>query len=221
MLVQAVGFALLAALSPTALLVAAVYLGSANPRRTALLYLAGALVMSGSMAVVVLLVLRAGHFELPSHHQTRYGLRLALGLLILAIGLVVQRRKPKPPDPDNPKQGFVSRLVASPAPLAAFASGIVIFSPSVTFIAAVQVIATARTSVAVDVFALAVIVVINVMFVWLPFVSYLFRPDATTRRLKSFNAWLRAHGHLLLAGGMIVAGLLLTLDGTLGLTGVV
>jgi hypothetical protein len=134
---------------------------------------------------------------------------------------VVQRRKPKPPDPDNPKQGFVSRLVASPAPLAAFASGIVIFSPSVTFIAAVQVIATARTSVAVDVFALAVIVVINVMFVWLPFVSYLFWPDATTRRLKSFNARLRAHGHLLLAGGMIVAGLLLTLDGTLGLTGVV
>jgi hypothetical protein len=221
LLVQAVGFALLAALSPTALLVAAVYLGSANPRRTALLYLAGALVMSGSMAVVVLLVLRAGHFELPSHHQTRYGLRLALGLLILAIGLVVQRRKPKPPDPDNPKQGFVSRLVASPAPLAAFASGIVIFSPSVTFIAAVQVIATARTSVAVDVFALALIVVINVMFVWLPFVGYLFRPDATTRRLTSFNTWLRANGHLLLAGGMIVAGLLLTLDGTLGLTGVV
>jgi Sap, sulfolipid-1-addressing protein len=221
LLVQAAGFALLAALSPTALLVAAVYLGSANPRRTALLYLAGALVMSGSMAVVVLLVLRAGHFELPSHHQTRYGLRLALGLLILVIGLVVERRKPKPPDPDNPKRGFVSRLVASPAPLAAFASGIVIFSPSVTFIAAVQVIATARTSAAVDVFALALIVVIDVMFVWLPFVGYLVRPEATSRRLKSFNAWLRAKGHLLLAGGMIVAGLLLTLDGALGLTGVV
>jgi hypothetical protein len=221
LLVQAAGFALLAALSPTALLVAAVYLGSANPRRTALLYLAGALVMSGSMAVVVLLVLRAGHFELPSHHQTRYGLRLALGLLILAIGLVVERRKPKPPDPANPKQGFVSRLVASPAPLAAFATGIVIFSPSVTFIAAVQVIATARTSAAVDVLALTLIVVIDVMFVWLPFVGYLIRPDATTRRLRSFNAWLRANGHLLLAGSMIVAGLLLILDGTLGLTGVV
>ena len=37
MLVQAGGFALLAAISPTALLVAAVYLGSDNPRLTALL----------------------------------------------------------------------------------------------------------------------------------------------------------------------------------------
>ena len=221
MLAEAAGFALLAALSPTALLVAAIYLGSASPRRTAVLYLAGALVMSGTMAVVVLLVLRAGHFELPSHHQIRYRLRLGLGLLLLLIGLLVARRTPKPPDPDHPKQGFVSRLVASPAPLAAFASGIVIFAPSVTFIAAVQVIATARTSAAFDVLALGLIVVINVMFVWLPLVAYLFRPDPTTRRLKSFNAWLRAEGQLLLAGGMIVAGLLLTLDGTLGLTGAV
>ncbi len=221
MLAEAAGFALLAALSPTALLVAAIYLGSAHPRRTALLYLAGALVMSGSMAVAVLLVLRAGHFELPSHHQTRYRLRLGLGLLLLLIGLLVARRTPKPPDPDHPQQGFVSRLVASPAPLAAFASGIVIFAPSVTFIAAVQVIATARTSAAFDVLALGLIVVINVMFVWLPLAAYLLRPEQTTRGLKSFNGWLRAHGRLLLAGGMIMAGLLLILDGTLGLTGAV
>ncbi len=221
MLAQAAGFALLAALSPTALLVAAVYLGSANPRRTALIYLAGAVVMSTVMAIVVLLVLRAGHFELPSHHRTRYGLRLALGLAILLGGLVVVRRKPKQPDPDKPGQGLVSRMVASPAPLSAFAAGIVIFAPSLTFVAAVQVVATARTSVPFEVLTLALIVVINVMFVWLPLVCYLFAPEPTTRHLKRFNAWLRAHGYQLLAGGLLAAGLLLALDGALGLTGVV
>lgn len=214
------GFAVLAALSPTALLVLAVFLGSASPRRTALLYLAGALVMSSDMAVIAMVVLRAGHFELPSHHQARYGLRLGLGLLSLVIALVVVRRKPRPPDPDKP-QGFISRMVASPAPLSAFAAGILIFTPSVTFIAAVQVVATAKTSLAFDVLALALIVVVDVMFVWLPLVCYLFVPDATTRRLKTFNAWLRANGHKLLAGGLLLAGLVLTLDGALGLTGVV
>ncbi len=214
------GFAVLAALSPTALLVLAVFLGSASPRRTALLYLAGALVMSSAMAVIAMVVLRAGHFELPSHHQARYGLRLGLGLLSLVIALVVVRRKPRPPDPDKP-QGFISRMVASPAPLSAFAAGILIFTPSVTFIAAVQVVATAKTSLAFDVLALALIVVVDVMFVWLPLVCYLFVPDATTRRLKTFNAWLRANGHKLLAGGLLLAGLVLTLDGALGLTGVV
>ena len=43
MLETAAGFALLSALSPTAVLVGAVYLGSASPRRTTLVYLAGAL----------------------------------------------------------------------------------------------------------------------------------------------------------------------------------
>jgi hypothetical protein len=41
MLAEAAGFAFLAALSPTALLIAAIYLGSARPRRTVLCYLAG------------------------------------------------------------------------------------------------------------------------------------------------------------------------------------
>ena len=46
MIAEAAGLALLAALSPTALLVAAVYLGSDRPRQTGLAYLAGAVLMS-------------------------------------------------------------------------------------------------------------------------------------------------------------------------------
>jgi hypothetical protein len=45
MLLQAAGFAVLAALSPTALLIAAIYLGSARLRTTALCYLAGAVLV--------------------------------------------------------------------------------------------------------------------------------------------------------------------------------
>jgi hypothetical protein len=49
MLLQAAGFAVLAALSPTALLITAIYLGSARPRTTALCYLAGAVLISTVM----------------------------------------------------------------------------------------------------------------------------------------------------------------------------
>jgi hypothetical protein len=42
----------------------------------------------------VLLLLRYGHFQLPGHRTPRYGLRLGLGLLILATIAVVARRKP-------------------------------------------------------------------------------------------------------------------------------
>ena len=46
MLLQAAGLALLASLSPTALLLVAVYLGSDRPRLIAAFYLAGAVAMS-------------------------------------------------------------------------------------------------------------------------------------------------------------------------------
>ena len=65
MIIQAAGLALLASLSPTALLVAAVYLGSARPKVTGAFYLAGALAMSLIMGVVLLVVLRSADLNRP------------------------------------------------------------------------------------------------------------------------------------------------------------
>jgi hypothetical protein len=241
MLLQAAGFAVLAALSPTALLITAIYLGSARPRTTALCYLAGALLISTVMGVAVLLLLRYGHFQLPGHRTPRYGLRLGLGLLILAAIAVVARRKPRllglsagprnpgqpgqPPNPGHPGQpgqpgqgkGIVSRLVSSPAKMTAFAAGVLIFMPALTFIAAIQVIATARAGFPLSTLGLVMVIVINVAFVWLPFLAYLAAPDLTTRKLTAFNAWLRAHGRILLMLVLLVAGAILTVNGLLGL----
>ena len=217
MLLQAAGFAVLAALSPTALLITAIYLGSARPRTTALCYLAGAVLISTVMGVAVLLLLRYGHFQLPGHRAPRYGLRLGLGLLSLAAGAVVARRQPRLPGPGQPGKGIVARLVSSPAPMTAFVAGVFIFMPAVTFIAAIQVIATARAGVALSTLGLVMVIVINVAFVWLPFVAYLAAPGPTTRTLAAFNAWLRAHGRILLILALLVAGAVLTVNGLLGL----
>jgi MFS family permease len=214
---QAAGLAFLAALSPTALLVAAIYLGSARPRLTGLFYLAGAVIMTIIMAIVVLWVLHSVGLNQPREHEPRYGLRLALGIIALAAGLVVAARKPKPPDPDKPVQGILSKLVADPGPVSAFVVGILVFTPGVTFVAAMQVIATAQASIDAVVTAAILVVIINVILVWGPIVLYLIAPAATSRRLTAFNAWLRGHGHLLLTAGLLVAGVLLIVNGALGL----
>jgi len=214
----AAGFAVLAAISPTAILVCAVYLGSARPQQATLLYLAGAVVMTLVMGLVVLFALRASGLSLSVRHDQRYGVRLALGVLALGGGVFMARRKPRPPDPEKPgKPGLISRTMSRPGPLAAFITGIFVFTPSASFVAAVQVIATARASVAYSAAVLAAVVVINVMFVWLPFLLYLARPEATTRRLKAFNGWLRAHGHALVAGALLIAGGALIGNGIYGL----
>jgi hypothetical protein len=214
---QAAGLAVLAAISPTALLLAAVYLGSARPRATVLCYLAGALLMSIAIGVVILVALREGGFSLPHHRQDRYGLRLGLGILLVLAGLVVFRRKPKPVDPDKPPKGIVGRLMANPAPYSAFLAGVLVFAPGVTFIAAVQVVATANADLSETAVALIVVVVINVALVWLPLLAYLAAPDLTGRRLMAFNAWLRSHGRIILAGVLVIAGIILTVNGITGL----
>jgi hypothetical protein len=216
MLAQAAGLAVLAAVSPTALLVIAVYLGSTRPRLIGIYYLVGAVVMSVIVGVIVLVALRGGGLSGASERTPRYGLRLGLGVLALGAGAVLIVRKPRPPDPDTPGKGIVSRMIANPSPRTAFAAGLLVFSPSVTFIAAVQVIATARASVELTALALGIVVIINVLLVWLPILAHLAFPDWTSRTLTAFNAWLRAHGRAVLTVVLLAAGVILTVNGLTG-----
>ena len=221
MLGQAAGFALLAAVSPTALLVMAVFLGSDNPRRTALMYVAGAMIMTVAMAVAVLLVLRATGLNQPRQHAPRYGLRLGLGVIALGFSLYLIRRKrpaAAPGDKKPKRPGLITRLTASPSPRTAFVLGLLLFAPSATFIAAVQVIATANEGVPITVAAVIVVVILTVLTVWLPLLGYLAFPEATTRFLRTANEWLRMRGRALVLVALWIAGVLLVIDGALGLS---
>ncbi len=221
MLAQIAGLAVLAALSPTALLASAVFLGAANPRVTVLIYLSGAIVMTGIVAAIFYVVLHSDHLYKPHEHQARYGLRLGLGLVILAFGLYLLRRGPRRKDPAKQNRDLISRLIARPGRKTAFIVGLLVYGPSLTFVAAVEVVATSRVKPVTSVLLLAFIIAITVAFVWLPFVLYLISPDRTGRLLASFNDWLRSHGRLLLVGALIVGGAALAIDGIFGLAGVV
>ena len=230
MLAQAAGFALLAAVSPTALLVMAVFLASASPRATAFWYTAGAFVMTLAMAISVLFILRAVHFNDSQHHAPRYGLRFALGIIALgACAVLVARRRRGPvglgdgaPEQDKQgekKPGLIARMTANPRPLTAFIVGLVLFSPGATFVAAVQVVATSNASSPLVVAALVIVVLLTPLTVWLPLLAYLAAPDATTRRLRDANGWIRANGRALAEAALAVAGVALVLNGALALWG--
>jgi Sap, sulfolipid-1-addressing protein len=246
-LAEATGFALLAAMSPTALLVMAVFLGAENPRRIALLYFVGAVLMTVVMAVTVLLVLRATGLNQPREHTPRYGLRLGLGILALAVAVVMSlraRRTRHAPPSDAPisegtaredtasegtasegtasegrprKPGPVARLTARPRPATAFLAGLLVFTPSASFVAAVQVIATANAATWETVLAVVIVVTLTAAIVWLPLIFYFAAPEATTRALRRANGWLVAHGRKVVIGCLAVAGAALVINGALGI----
>ena len=218
MLLQAAGLALLAAVSPTALLIAAVYLGSARPRLAASFYLIGAISMSLVMGVAILEVLRSVNLSHPVNRTPRYDLRLGLGLLLLLGAVVVARRQPRTLDTEPARPGFIARMAASPAPRSAFLVGLLIFAPGAAFLAAIQVIATARASVELTILAVALVVIINVGLVWLPILLHVIAPDRTNQYLTAFNSWLRAHGQLILVAVLALAGVILIAIAIHGLT---
>jgi hypothetical protein len=218
-LAQAAGLALLAALSPAVLLTSAVYLGSAQPRQTITAYFAGALTMSAVLAVAVLLALRLAGLNHPHQHSPRDGLRLGLGVLLLAAGIAVaiRRRRARPQPKKQRKPGLVSRMTASPSKRSAFAVGVLLFAPGLTFIGALQVIATSRADIALTALAVVVVVLIDAGLIWLPLVLHLVAPGPTERNLKAFNGWLRAHSSTLLTAALILAGVILVVSGSYGL----
>jgi hypothetical protein len=214
---QAAGFGVLAAVSPTALFVMAVFLGSASPRRTALAYVAGAVLMTVAMAAAMLFIIRATGLDMPRQREPRYGFRLGLGVIALGAAFVVARRRPVERKLEKKEEGFISRLTARPGVVTAFVAGLILFIPSATFIAAVQVVATARAAVVATVVALLIVVVLTAVVVWLPLLTFLAAPDRTTRTLATANDWLRERGRMLVIGALAAVGAILVVNGILGL----
>ena len=204
----------------------AVFLSSAEPRRNALMYTAGAIAMTVAAAVAAFVILRAAALNLPSRHDPLYELRLGLGVLALVAAVVLSwhRRSARQVvvSAAEVKAGrnLVSRLTAQPSPRTAFTAGLIVFAPSITFLAAVQVIATAGTSTLVTVIGLLVVITVCLLLVWAPLLGYLAAPAATTEALRSWNGWLRAHGWEVTVWALAIGGFVLTVNGALGLADV-
>jgi hypothetical protein len=182
-----------------------------------LYYLVGALLVSVVAAGVLLLILHLGGLDHARERLPRYGVRLGLGVLALGVAAAAIRRRKRLARSARKQGSLVDRLMRHPAPATAFTAGLLIFSPSVTFIAAIQVIATAQAGDTMKALALVLVVLINVTFVWLPLAFFLAAPEATARRLGEFNAWIRSQGPFLLIVALIAAGLILIISGTAGL----
>ena len=218
---QAAVLALLAAVYPAAILVAALYLSSERPGKSAVFYVIGGLLKVTAVGIAVLLAIRAGGLSRVGHAEPRYGLRLGLGVAAIIASVVLYRRKSgelRPPDLAKPKKpNLIQRLTAQPRPLTAFAVGAVMFGQSLSFIAAVQVVATANTGLIGTIGAMAVIIVLTVAFAWLPLVAFLIAPDHTIGKLRAFDGCLKRQGKTVLTAAVGIVGIVLVIQGITGL----
>ena len=97
-------------------------------------------------------------------------------------------------------------------PVAVFFTGAVLYSPSGSYLAAVQQIATTASGWAPEV-QLLVVVAIVLLTVEVPLLAYALRPEAAGRMLKRAEGWIDRHGRQALVLALVVLGGYLVIDG--------
>jgi len=112
-------------------------------------------------------------------------------------------------------EGRIYRLAADASALNAIAVGVLVYTSGVALFAAVQVIATAQVGVGEIAAAVAMVIAINAVLIWLHLLIHFVAAEATGRLLASFNEWLRDHRQTISSWALIVVGAILVGNGHL------
>jgi hypothetical protein len=216
MLLEAIPLALISSLYPLGLGALLLLLQAPRPRPRAVVFLVGAVLCTLSIGLAVVFVLRGAQLQESGNASARYGLRLAIGVLLLVAAWVVAHRPPRPrKGSDQPSR--INRAVAGSGLIAVFLVGVAMYTPSPTYLTALQVVGTTKMSTAATVGWVVLVVFLVLITIEVPIAAFLFSPDWATRKLGAFDGWLRRNGRTLLIVVLAVLGVWEVIDGVIGL----
>ena len=214
---EALPLALSAAFYPPAIIVLILLLASEHPRRLVYAYFAGAALIVFGVGIVFLSVLAGTNTTTQDSAPRSAGVDIALGVLLLLLSAWAWARRDRPPaEPDpNAEAGKVAQWSARATASAkwAFVLGIVMYLPSPMYLAAIKAIADSGDSTSSQITAVLICGVCVMLFVEIPAIALLLRPDGLQRRLEAARDWMSRNGWRLLAVLAAVAGLYVLIKG--------
>lgn len=214
---EALPLALSAAFYPPAIIVLILLLASEHPRRLVYAYFAGAALIVFGVGIVFLGVLAGTDTTTQDSAPRSAGVDIALGVLLLLLSAWAWARRDRPPaEPDpNAEAGKVAQWSARATASAkwAFVLGIVMYLPSPMYLAAIKAIADSGDSTSSQITAVLICGVCVMLFVEIPAIALLLRPDGLQRRLESARDWMSRNGWRLLALLAAIAGVYVLIKG--------
>ena len=214
--VQAIPLALAASLYPLGIAALLLLTEAVRPRPKVLVFLAGAIACTLPLGFAVVFALHGAGLELDSKQTARYGLELAIGVLLMLGALVLARRRPRP----HEEPSRVVRLAREGGLRAVFVAAIVLYVlPSPVYLAALQVVGTTKMSTVAMAVWVVIVVALVLITVEVPVLLFLRAPERTVARLRTVDGWLSRHGHTLLVAVVGLIGLWVFIDGLVGLLG--
>ncbi len=221
---QAVPLALAAAFYPPAIIVVILLLTGEHPRRLVLAYLAGAALIVVSVGVAFLFVLTGSGATQQDNQSASAAVDVALGLALLVLAAWAwHRRGLAPAEPAAPKEEQQDSRIAVLSRRAtastkwAFVLGILMYLPSPFYLAAIKAVADSGDSDGSKLLAILICAICVMLFVEIPAIALLLRPDGVKASLERFQAWLGRNAWTLVAVLAAAAGAWLLIRGIVNL----
>lgn len=200
MLTEALPAAFGAAIYPPALLFIAFLLVDRNPRKRALIFLAGAVLISLGFGFLSVLVLQASGVE-RAHRTVPPWIDLAIGILLVIAAVVTYFRPPRGPKAAKQRREF--------GMLGLLAFGLLMYAPSPLYLASLHAIANAHATLLRTILSIVLAAVIYMLLIEIPIVAHAIWPDTTVRWITAVNTWLAKHGRTLIILVMLGFGVYL------------
>jgi hypothetical protein len=222
--------AFVAALNPKFLAVDLLLIDNRRPRAMFLCILAGGMTVALTIGLLDVLTIHAD--AISSQKTASAGVDLALGLVLVAVGVLVatgrlhgRRKTPvpagdgQPPKPEKEKKdSWAQRVLAEPRLGLAVVIGALCGIPGGAYLSALHILVTSKSSTANQVIGVILFVIIEFLLIIIPLVFLELRPEATKAFLKNFQDWLAGHARQLLAYTAVVLGAYMAISGLVLLT---
>jgi hypothetical protein len=220
---QTLVLASIAAFYPVGLIAVGILLTTEQALRLGIAFLAGAVTSLFVIGIVVITILHGAELNHSSASAARSNLKLGLGIAMLIVGYLILRdpisRRSKRASTDGTGRGEEpswKRHLRSASPVTVFVTGAVLYSPSATYVGALQQIATSNAGWPP---ALQLLIVIGIVLITVevPLLAYAIRPEATGRGVRRAETWVEHHQRQTLAAVFFGVGGYLLIDGLIAI----
>lgn len=217
---QILVFSLTAMANPTLLAAATVLLILPNPKKLMLGYLAGALMTSVTIGLVIVFALQDSAAVDTAKRTINPALDIALGAILLVVSIVIRsgRRsaKPKEPKPDKAPPRW-KRELSKGSPRVTFVVGALLTLPGFSYLAALSGIIKLNPSTVATVLLVLMVNIIMLTLIEAPLIAFLVAPEWTPRAIERTKGWFARNAHVIAVRGTAILGILLIVRGVITL----
>jgi hypothetical protein len=137
--------------------------------------------------------------------------------LVPLVGAWVLAHRPPKPKTGGAQPSRVAKAVAGSGLPAVFVVGLAMYTPSPTYLAALDVVGSTKMSTTATAAWVVIVVILVLITVEVPVLLYFAAPGWTIPKLQAFNGWLERNGRTLLVYVLVALGVWQVIDGLVGL----